>query len=122
MAKKVMLVDDEQDIIDVFGFFLKKEGFEVYSANGGKECIESFRDVGPDILLLDVMMPDMDGWDVIRELKREGALDKVKIIMLTVVREPEEEHADLSPYILDYITKPCNKEDLLKRINRLCTL
>jgi DNA-binding response OmpR family regulator len=122
MTKKVMVVDDEKDIVDIVASFLEGEGFEVQSALGGKECIESIGDINPDILLMDVMMPDMNGWDAIRELKSMGVLGKVKVIMLTVVKEPKQEYADLSPYVLDYITKPFNKKDLLKRVTRLSEL
>ncbi len=122
MAKKVMVVDDEEDVIFVLERVLKKEGFEVYGALGGKKCLESVKDFDPDIVFMDVMMPDMNGWDVVRELKERGALEKIKVVMLTVVKEPEEEHADLSPYVLDYIRKPFRKGDLLKRVSRLSTL
>lgn len=122
MTKKVMVVDDEKDIVDIVASFLEGKGFEVHSALGGRECIESIGDINPDILLMDVMMPDMNGWDAIRELKGMGVLDKVKVIMLTVVKEPKQECADLSPYVLDYITKPFNKKDLLTRVNRLSEL
>ncbi len=122
MVKKVMAVDDEEDIIYIIRSILKKEGFEVHGALGGEECLESFEDVNPDILFMDVMMPSMNGWETIRELKNRDALGNVKIIMLTVVKEPEEEHADLSPYIMDYIRKPVRKDDLLKRVKRLSAL
>jgi DNA-binding response OmpR family regulator len=122
MTKKIMAVDDEKDIVDIVTSFLEGEGFEVQSALGGKECIESIKDINPELLLLDVMMPDMNGWEVLRELKSMGVLDKVKVIMLTIVKEPKQEYADLSPYVLDYITKPFKKEDLLKRVDRIINL
>lgn len=122
MAKKVMVVDDELDIVKIVGSFLGSGGYEVHSALGGVECIESIGDINPDILLMDVMMPDMNGWDVLRELQGQGTLDNVKVIMLTVVKEPKKEHADLSAYVLDYITKPFGRDDLLKRVERLSEL
>ena len=122
MAKKVMAVDDEEAIILVLKRILEKEGFEVHGAIGGEECIESFGKVNPDILFMDVMMPDMDGWEVIRELKDTGVLGNTKVIMLTVTKEPPEEYADLSPYVMDYIRKPVRRDDLLKRVERLSAL
>jgi DNA-binding response OmpR family regulator len=119
MIKKIMVVDDEKDIVDIVASFLESEGYTVHSALGGEECIESIKDINPELLLMDVMMPDMNGWEVLRELKNRGVLDKIKVIMLTVVKEPKQEYADLSPYVLDYITKPFNKIDLLKRVTRL---
>jgi CheY-like chemotaxis protein len=117
-----MIVDDELDIVKIVGSFLESEGFEVHSALGGVECIESIGDINPDILLMDVMMPDMNGWEVLRELQGQGVLDDIKVIMLTVVKEPKKEHADLSAYVLDYITKPFTRDDLLQRVERLSEL
>jgi CheY-like chemotaxis protein len=121
-SMRVMVVDDEEGIIATVCRVLENGMFEAHGALGGKACIESIREVDPDILLMDVMMPDMNGWEVLRELKSMGLLDKIKVIMLTVVKEPKEEDADLSPYILDYIRKPFRREDLLKRVSRLSTL
>lgn len=117
MKKKIMVVDDEENIVEVVSKILKKEGYEVSSALGGMACIKSVKEVNPDILLMDVMMPDMDGWEVLRVLKNRGVLENTKVLMLTVVEEPKDEDADLSPYIIDYIVKPFNKSDLIERIN-----
>ena len=122
MTKTVMAVDDEKDVIFVLERILEKEGFEVHGAIGGEECIESFEKVNPDILFMDVMMPNMSGWEVIRKLKDTGVLGNTKVIMLTVTKEPPEEHDDLSPYVMDYIRKPVKRDDLLKRVERLSAL
>ena len=117
MSKKVLVVDDEEAIVEVVRSILKKEGYEVHTALGGIPCIECLRDVNPDIILMDVMMPDMDGWEVLRILKGRGVLEHTKVLMLTVVEEPKEEDTDLSPYIIDYITKPFDKGNLIERVN-----
>lgn len=118
----VMVVDDEQNMIDVVGLLLKSEGFEVCGALGGKECLESVERINPDILLIDVMMPDMDGWDLVRELKNRGLTDLIRMAMLTVVEKPPDEHADLGSYVLDYIRKPFDRRDLIRRVKRLDSL
>ena len=117
MSKKVLVVDDEKAIVKVVRAILRKEGYEVHTALGGIPCIESMRKVNPDILILDVMMPDMDGWEVLRILKGRGILEHTKVLMLTVVEEPKEEDTDLSPYIIDYIIKPFDKVNLIERVN-----
>ena len=122
MAKKVMAVDDEADVILVLKRILEKEGFEVYTALGGKECMDSIGLVNPDILFLDVMMPDMTGWEVMQELKDRDIIENVKIIMLTVVKQPKEEYTELSQYVLEYMTKPFSKEDLIEIVKSISAL
>jgi DNA-binding response OmpR family regulator len=122
MGKKVLIVDDEKAIVEVVQTILKKEGYEVYSALGAMACLEFLRNFTPDIIILDVMMPDMDGWEVLRVLKGRGVLDKAKVLMLTVVKEPKAEDADLGPYVIDYIVKPFDKNDLLERVNFVSSL
>lgn len=122
MGKKVLIVDDEKAIVEVLRTILTKEGYEVYSALGGMLCIECVRDVNPDIIILDVMMPDLDGWEVLRILKGRGLLDKTKVLMLTVVQEPKEEDADLGQYVMDYIIKPFDRANLIERVNFVSSL
>lgn len=118
----VMLVDDRPDVLEVVGRLLGKAGFEVHGVLGGKECLESFEQVKPDILLVDVMMPEMGGWELVRALKDRCLLGQVKIAMLTVVEEPPDENADLGVCVLDYIKKPFEGEELVKRVKRLDSL
>lgn len=118
----VMVVDDEKEIIDIVALLLKNEGFEVHGVLGGKECLESVEQISPDIILIDVMMPGVDGWELVRRLKDRGLVDKIKITMLTVVEKPGDENADLGPYVLDYIRKPFGKHDLIRRVKRLDSL
>ena len=122
VTKKIMVVDDDMGVVEIVSALLEKQGFEVSSALGGKECIAKIEEENPDILLLDVMMPDMGGWHVVRELKRRGVLDRLKIIMLTVVEKPSEEDADLSEYVHDYMTKPFEIEDLMESVNAISDL
>ena len=70
--QKILLVDDEKDILELVGYNLEKEGFEVYSAMNGRKAMEIARQVIPDLVLLDVMMPEMDGMDTCRELREDS--------------------------------------------------
>lgn len=119
MAKKVIVVDDDKNMVDIVELLLKKEGFEVHGMLWGEECLESVEQINPDIMLIDVMMPGMGGWELVRRLKDRGLADKIKIAMLTVVDKPDDENADLSPYVLDYIRKPFAIPDLIRRVKRL---
>ena len=88
MGKRVLVVDDEPNIVDILRFNLEREGYEVITASDGLEGLSQARSQGPDLILLDVMMPEMDGFQVCQELRREDKL--TPIIMLTA----REEEAD----------------------------
>lgn len=118
----VVVVDDDKNILDVVGLLLKNEGFEVHEMQWGDKCLESVEQMNPDIMLIDVMMPGMGGWELVRKLKERGLADNIKIAMLTVVEKPDDENADLGPYVLDYIRKPFAIHDLLRRVKRLESL
>jgi len=79
--QKVLLVDDEQDILDLLGFNLEKEGFEVFTANNGRSGLEIAKQQIPDLILLDVMMPGMDGMDTCREIRDDAKLKHVVIAL-----------------------------------------
>ncbi len=79
---KVLLVEDDKDILDLYAISFQREGFIVYTANDGKQAIEKFHDKKPDILLLDIMMPNVDGYAVLREVRKDHK-KYVPVIMLT---------------------------------------
>ena len=79
---KVLLVEDDKDILDLYAIAFQREGFTVYTASDGKQAIEKFHDKAPDILLLDIMMPTVDGYAVLREVRKDHKL-YVPVIMLT---------------------------------------
>ena len=122
MSKKVLIVVDENAIVEVVQTILKKEGYEVYGALGGMSCIDFLRNFTPDIIILDVMMSDLNGWEVLRILKGRGILDRTKVVMLTVVQEPKGEVEDLGQYVMDYIVKPFDGADLVERVNFVSSL
>jgi two-component system, OmpR family, alkaline phosphatase synthesis response regulator PhoP len=79
---KVLLVEDDKDILDLYAIAFQREGFTVYTANDGKQAIDKFHDKGPDILLLDIMMPNVDGYAVLKEVRKDHK-QYVPVIMLT---------------------------------------
>jgi two-component system response regulator VicR len=81
MAKKILIVDDEKNIVDILSFILKKEGYEIITAYDGKEGLEAALTKSPDLVLLDVMLPYMDGFEVCGEIRKKDKL--LPIIMLT---------------------------------------
>ena len=83
MSKVVMIVDDEQDIVTSVGQVLEANGYKVIQAIGGKECLIKLHEATPDLVLLDIMMPEMSGWDVAAKIKENPAWNAIPIIFLT---------------------------------------
>lgn len=117
--QKILLVDDEQDILDLIGFNLEKEGFEVHTANNGRTGLEIARRVFPDLVLLDVMMPGMDGMETCRELRDDANLKNVLIAFLTARNEDYSQIAGFDAGADDYISKPIKPRVLVSRVKAL---
>ena len=113
MAKTVLIVEDDRNIADLLRLYLEKEGYEVAIAHDGLRGVELFREKQPSLVLLDVMLPGMDGWGVCRTIRSES---KTPIIMLTAKSETEDKVAGLKQGADDYITKPFEMREVLARI------
>lgn len=116
---KILLVDDEQDIIDLIRYNLEKSDFEVHSANNGKEAIRIARKVQPDLILLDVMMPEMDGMETCLQIREQPELKNTLIAFLTARGEDYSQIAGFDAGADDYITKPIKPRVLVSRVNAL---
>ena len=114
MARKVLAVEDDRNISDLIRMYLEKEGFEVITAFDGGSAVEKFRENQPDIVLLDIMLPVMDGWAVCAKI-RESA--KTPIIMLTAKGEVQDRVSGLEMGADDYLVKPFEMKELIARIN-----
>ena len=114
MAKKVLIVDDEKNIVDILSFNLKKEGFEIVTAYDGEAALDQYSRNNPSLILLDVMLPLLDGFEVCRRIR---ASDKTTpIIMLTAREEETDKVLGLDIGADDYITKPFSLRELQARI------
>ena len=116
---KVLLVDDESDIVDLIKYNLEKEGYLVSTASNGVECLSIAKSFVPDLILLDVMMPEMDGIEACVELRKEPVLKGVIIAFLTARAEDYSQVAGLDSGADDYITKPIKPRVLLSKIKAL---
>ena len=114
MTRTVLIVDDEKAIVDILDFNLKKEGYATLRAYDGPEGLRTAREGKPDLILLDIMLPGMDGFEVCRTLRAEG--DNVPIIMLTAREEETDKVFGLETGADDYITKPFSMRELLARV------
>ena len=116
MAQKILVVDDEHNIRDLAQLYLEKEGFLVESAADGNEAIAKFQQVQPAMVILDVMMPGMDGFEVCRELRRGS---DVPILMLTARSDDVDKIVGLEIGADDYMTKPFNPRELVARVKAI---
>jgi DNA-binding response OmpR family regulator len=116
MASKILLVDDEQNIRELAALYLEKEGFAVDYASNGSEALQRFQQSPANLVLLDVMMPGMDGFEVCRELRRES---DVPVLMLTARSEDVDKIVGLELGADDYMTKPFNPRELVARVKAI---
>ena len=103
---RILVVDDEPDILELVQYNLEKEGFSVFTANNGKEAIKIAEQVTPDLILLDVMMPEMDGMETCIEMRKTPTLEGTLIAFLTARGEDYSQIAGFDAGADDYITKP----------------
>lgn len=117
--QKILLVDDEPDIVEFLSYNLKKEGYQLFSATNGKEAIEVAKKELPDLIILDVMMPDMDGMETCSEIRSIPELKNVMIAFLTARSEDYSQIAGFDVGADDYINKPIKPRVLISRIKAL---
>lgn len=113
MARKILVVDDEKRIVDIVKAYLEREGFNVLTAYDGKEALSVARTENPDLIVLDLMLPEIDGFDVCRTLRKES---DVSIIMLTAREDTTDKIIGLEIGADDYVTKPFDAKELVSRI------
>ena len=124
MAKKILIVDDDPDLVEAVSTILESKGYAVAKAYGGVEGLKKAETEKPDLIVLDVMMPDKDGYEVCKELKADDAYRSIPILLLTAVvsniptskytqQMGKETEAD------DYVDKPVEPEELVKRVEAL---
>ena len=114
MAQKVLIVEDDGNIAELLHLYLEKEGFETKVAKDGGKGVEYFRSFQPDLVLLDIMLPIMDGWTVLKKIREEGS---TPVIMLTAKGETEDKVTGLEGGADDYIVKPFEMKEVLARIH-----
>lgn len=113
MGQTVLVVDDEQNIVNIIAFNLKKEGYEVLNAGDGEEAVEIVEKHQPDLILLDIMMPKMDGYEACRKIREKY---NIPIIMLTARAEELDKVLGLEMGADDYVTKPFGTRELIARV------
>ncbi|MCF8245158.1 MAG: response regulator transcription factor [Saprospiraceae bacterium] len=116
---KILIVDDEPDILEILSYNLRKEGYQVETANNGEEGLKKAIEVMPDLIILDIMMPQMDGVEVCRNIRNQRVFDNTLIAFLTAREEDYSQIAALDVGGDDYITKPIKPRVLMSRVKAL---
>ena len=117
MAKVILHVDDEPDVLALVKVVMEREGYKVISAESGKECLDTLKKQNADLILLDIMMPKMSGWEVLKKVKKD--YPAMKVVFLTVVKINEKMLADLmKDGLTDYIQKPCSNVEMVARVKK----
>ena len=118
--KTILCVEDESEMIDLMRLILERRGFRFLGAEGGQAGLDLIRQEQPDLILLDLMMPGVDGWEVYRQLKADADLKEIPVIVVTAKAQSIDKVLGLHiARVDDYITKPFGPQELLESINRV---
>jgi two-component system, OmpR family, response regulator VicR len=118
--RRVVYIEDEQEMIDLVRLILNRRGFEIIGAIGGLEGLETVRQEAPDLVLLDLMMPDMDGWDVYQQMKADQTMQNIPVIVITAKAQSIDKVLGLHiAKVDDYISKPFSPQELVDSIENL---
>ena len=119
MKKKILVVDDEKDILELVSIILSEGDIIVYKAEDGRSALEIAKEKKPDLILLDIMMPEIDGWEVLKMLKKEKETKDIPVAMLTCKTEVRDKVLGIQEGAVDYITKPFAPDDLMSRVKEI---
>jgi DNA-binding response OmpR family regulator len=121
--KVVICIEDEPEMIDLVQLILGRKGFDLVGAVGGREGLETVHRLKPDLVLLDLMMPDMDGWEVYQQMKADEELKNIPVIVVTAKAQSIDKVLGLHiAKVDDYVTKPFGPQELLQSVNKVLGL
>jgi len=118
-TRKILIVDDEADILHFLELILRERGYEVASAPGGAQALAWARAHRPDLILLDIMMPQMDGWEVLKLLRIDPKTAGIPVAMISARTDPKDRVQGLQEGALDYICKPFSLDELLAKVQAI---
>jgi DNA-binding response OmpR family regulator len=119
MKKKILIVDDEEDILHFLELVLREKGYEVATAMNGQDALTKAQIEKPDLVLLDIMMPQMDGWEVLKLLRVDDETANIPVAMLSARTEAKDRVQGLQEGAIDYICKPFSLAELLAKIETI---
>ena len=119
-VKRIVCIEDEPEMIDLIRLILNRRGYDVYGAPGGKEGLELVRELIPDLVLLDLMMPDMDGWEVYQQMKADETIHHIPVIIVTAKAQNIDKVLGLHiAKVDDYIAKPFGPQELTNSVEKI---
>ena len=119
MAEKILIVDDDVDSLKLIGMMLQRQGYEIVAASNGQQALARARADEPELIILDVMMPDMDGYEVCRRLRHDSTTQAIPIIMFTAKTLVDDKVAGFEAGADDYLTKPTHPSELQSHVKAL---
>lgn len=122
MARKILTCDDEKHIVRLIQVNLERQGYEVISAYNGAECLEKVQSDRPDLIVLDVMMPEMSGFEVLEKLKSDPETENIPVIMLTARAQDADVLRGWQSGVECYLTKPFNPMELIAFVKRIFSM
>ena len=117
-SKKILIVDDEQDIVETLKFMLDAQGYECFCAYDGEAGLTLAKEIIPDLMILDVMMPKMNGYKISRLLKYDNKYKNIPIIMVTARSQDDDKAIGQETGVNEYVTKPFELDDLISKVNK----
>jgi CheY-like chemotaxis protein len=119
MTKRILIIDDEEDIVNLVRMILEDAGYSVASVTDGRDAIKTLATNQFDLILLDIMMPFMSGWEVLETLRSQDSTRDIPVALLTARASPRENNQPHPTDYCEYITKPFEPDDFLRRINKI---
>jgi len=120
-TKLILVADDEPDIVTIVEMILRSQGYDVLKAANGLEALELAERHNPDLILLDIMMPDMDGWEVLRLLHVDPSTAEIPVAMISAKTGSRAKITSMQEGAVDYITKPFDSRELLTKVREILT-
>ncbi len=119
MSKKVLIVDDEPNIVLSLEFLMEEAGYDVRSVTDGQEALDAVREEVPDLILLDIMLPKLDGYEICREIRANPQCKEVRVIMLTAKGREVDQEKGLAFGADEYITKPFSTREVVEKVKQI---
>jgi DNA-binding response OmpR family regulator len=121
MGKKILAIDDEPDVLEFLELVLRRSGYSTITASNGTDGLIKAHVERPDLILLDIMMEEMDGWETLRLLKLDEASERIPVVILSARAEPKDKVRGIQEGAVDYITKPFSVRESLSKIEAILT-